>query len=123
MLRVDQQSASEVWYEGVSSLLAQPEFARADKAQEILRAFEQRRALIEIADAMPDHEGVQVLIGEENPLSVFRDCAVVATRYGRGEATGVIGVVGPTRMRYDRIITTLQHLSSLMSDLWAELCG
>ncbi len=123
MRRVDQQTAAEVWYDGVSYLLAEPEFGRPEKAQEILRAFEQRRILVEIADAIKDHAGVQVLIGDENPAPVLRECAVVATRYGRGSSTGVIGVVGPTRLRYDRVIATLHYLGGLMTELWAELCG
>ena len=41
----------------------------------------------------------------------------------RGSAAGVIGIVGPTRVRYDRIIATLQYLSGLLAGLWAELCG
>jgi heat-inducible transcriptional repressor len=122
MRRVDQQTSGEVWYEGVSLLLAEPEFARSDRAQEILRCFEQRRALIDIAEAIKDHDGVQVLIGEESPIPALRDCAVVMSRYGTGSAAGVIGVVGPTRMRYDRVIATLQYLGALSSDLWAELC-
>jgi heat-inducible transcriptional repressor len=121
--RVEQQSASEVWYDGVSYLLSQPEFARPDKALDVLRAFEQRLVLLEIAEGVKDHDGVRVLVGDENSSPVLRDCAVLATRYGRGSAAGVIGIVGPTRVRYDRIIATLQYLSGLLTGLWAELCG
>jgi heat-inducible transcriptional repressor len=122
MRRIDQQAAGDVWYEGMSLLLAEPEFARNERAQEILRCFEQRRVLVEIAETIKDHDGVQVFIGEENPLSGLRDCAVVAARYGTGNAAGVIGIVGPTRMRYDRVIAIVQYLAGLMTDLWAELC-
>jgi heat-inducible transcriptional repressor len=122
MRRIDQQASSEVWYEGISYLLAEPEFVRTDRAQDLLRCFEQRRVLVDIADAIKEHDGVQVLVGEENPVPALRDCTVVATQYGRGKAAGVIGVVGPTRMRYDRVITTIQYLSALMTELWAEIC-
>ncbi|HLZ10757.1 MAG TPA: HrcA family transcriptional regulator, partial [Chloroflexota bacterium] len=121
MRRVDQQTRREVWYDGVSSLLAEPEFSRIDRAQEILRTFEQRRVLVEIAEAIKDRDGVQVLIGDENPSPVFRNCSVVSSRYGGDSAAGVIGVVGPTRMRYERVIAILQYLGGLMTGLWAEL--
>jgi heat-inducible transcriptional repressor len=121
MRRVDLQTTREVWYDGVSSLLAEPEFSRSERAQEILRAFEQRQILIEVAEAIKDQDGVQVLIGDENPSPVFRDCAVVSTRYGSGSAAGVIGIIGPTRLRYERVISILQYLRGLMTDLWAEL--
>jgi heat-inducible transcriptional repressor len=121
--RVEQQTTSEVWYDGVSYLLAQPEFARPDRAKEILRAIEQRLVLAEIADAVKAQPGVQVSIGDENAAAVLRDCAVLATRYGRGDLVGVIGVVAPTRVRYDRVIATLEYLSKLLTELWAEICG
>lgn len=121
MRRVDQKTTREVWYDGVSSLLAEPEFARGERAQEILRAFEQRQILVEIAEAIKDREGIQVQIGDENPSPVFRDCSVVSTCYGSGNAAGVIGVVGPTRLRYERVIAILQYLGGLMTQLWAEL--
>jgi heat-inducible transcriptional repressor len=121
MGRVDQQTRREVWYDGVSSLLAEPEFARIERAQEILRTFEQRRILVEIAEAIKDRDGVQILIGDENPSPVFRDCSVISSRYGGDSAAGVIGVVGPTRMRYERVIAILQYLGALMTGLWAEL--
>jgi heat-inducible transcriptional repressor len=122
MRRIDQQAAGGVWYEGLSMLLAEPEFARHDRAQEVLRCFEQRRALVEVAEAIKDHDGVQVFIGEENPFPGLADCAMVTTRYGRDRAAGVIGVLGPTRMRYDRVIAVVHYLAGVMTELWAELC-
>jgi heat-inducible transcriptional repressor len=121
MRRVDQKTTGEVWYDGVSSLLAEPEFSRGERAQEIVRAFEQRQSLLEVAEAVKDRVGVQVQIGDANPAQVFRDCAVVSTRYGSGNAAGVIGVVGPTRLRYERVIAIVQYLGGLMTQLWAEL--
>lgn len=121
--RVDQQSVSDVRYDGVSSLLAQPEFSRGGKAGDLLRAFEQRQTLNELADLVRDHEGVQVFIGDENPSPILRECATVATRYGNDGTAGVIGVIGPTRMRYDRVIVALEYVRDLLTELWADLCG
>jgi heat-inducible transcriptional repressor len=121
MRRVDRKTTREVWFDGVSSLLGEPEFARGERAQELVRSFERRQSLVEIAEAVKDREGIQVQIGDENPTPVFRDCAVVSTRYGSGNAAGVIGVVGPTRLRYERVIAILQYLGELMTRLWAEL--
>jgi heat-inducible transcriptional repressor len=110
-----------VWCDGVRFLLAQPEFSRPETARVILQVFEQRRALVEVADAVAAGDGVQVLIGEDIPVPALRDCAVVATRYGSGSAAGVIAVIGPTRLRYDRVVATIQYLGRVMSGLWAEL--
>lgn len=123
MRQVDRQAVTGVWYDGVRFLLSQPEFARSDHAGELLRVFEQRRGLVDIADAVATGDGVKILIGDENPVAALRDCAVVATRYGSGSAAGVIAVIGPTRMRYDRVVATIQYLGRLMTGLWAELGG
>jgi heat-inducible transcriptional repressor len=123
MRRADQQAVPGVWYAGISSLLAQPEFSHGDKAQEILRAFEQPHLAVELADAMLEHPGVRVMIGDEVPWPILRECAIVGTRYGTGGSRGALAVIGPTRMRYERVIATIQYLGDVMTDLWAELCG
>lgn len=123
MRRADRQAVPGVSHAGVSSLLAQPEFARSDKAQEILRAFEQPSLAVELADAVLENPGVRVMIGDEVPWPVLRECAVVGARYGTDRGGGAMAVIGPTRMRYDRVIATIQYLGEVMTDLWAELCG
>lgn len=123
MRRADQQAFPGISYAGVSSLLAQPEFARNEKAKEIMRALEQPSLAIELADAVLEHPGVRVMIGDEVPWPVLRCCAVIASRYGRGADGGVIAVIGPTRLRYDRVIAIVQYVGEVMTDLWAELCA
>ena len=122
MQRVDQQVLPGVWNDGISSLLAEPEFARGEKAQEVMRAFEQRQFAAELAEAILEQPGVRVMIGDEVPWPTLRECAIVATSYGRDGVGGAIGVVGPTRMRYGQVIATVQYLGALITDLWAELC-
>jgi heat-inducible transcriptional repressor len=69
-------------------------------------------------------EGVRVVIGRENKENVMRDCSVILTRYGiPGEVGGAIGVMGPTRMEYQRAIPTVSFLSTVMSELVSELYG
>ncbi|HLG51361.1 MAG TPA: heat-inducible transcriptional repressor HrcA [Chloroflexota bacterium] len=123
MMRVDRQAVPRVWQAGLSLLLAQPEFASREKAQEITRAFEQPTLAVEVADALIEYPGVRVMIGDEVRWSVLRGCAVVGARYGADRRWGAIAVVGPTRMRYDRAIATIQYVSEVMTDLWAKLCG
>jgi len=123
MRRADQQALPGVCHGGVSSLLAQPEFARGEKAQEILRAFEQTALAVELADAVLEYPGVRIMIGDEVPWPILHGCAVVGARYGTGHSGGAMAVIGPTRMRYDRVIATIQYVGEVMTDLWAELCG
>jgi heat-inducible transcriptional repressor len=69
-------------------------------------------------------QGVQVFIGKENPVEAIRDCSLLISRYGLPDETlGAVAVVGPTRMAYQRAISVISYISSLISLLVAELYG
>ena len=94
---------------------------------------------IEVWDRLKDEQGnllkvivppqlntreVMVIIGQENEAEAIQNCSVVMTLYGlRAEAVGTIGVIGPTRMPYARTIPTVNYLSTVLSQLVAELYG
>jgi heat-inducible transcriptional repressor len=66
--------------------------------------------------------GVQVIIGKENKSAAIHNYSVIISRYGpAGEATGTVGMIGPTRMPYARVIPTVDYISSVLSGLVAEL--
>jgi heat-inducible transcriptional repressor len=71
-----------------------------------------------------DEPDVQVFIGKENPEDKLRRLGIVVSTYGiDGEVVGVLGVVGPTRMAYDRSNSSVRYMARLMSDLMADLNG
>jgi heat-inducible transcriptional repressor len=123
MNRLANQSAGEVYRDGLSNVLAEPEFAEADSARKALRVLEERSLLDDLLSRTvltsgPD--GVQVLIGGEGTWEELRDCSVVLARYGvPGTVTGAVGVLGPIRMAYGRTISTVRFVSTLLSDLVA----
>lgn len=120
----ESEEYEEPYVEGLRHILDQPEFSSRSKTAEIAEAFEQKGQLRSFLPQVATGEGVQVLIGSENPWDAIRHCSVIITRYGvPGEVIGAIGVVGPTRMRYDRAIPTVRFLSTLMSELVSELYG
>jgi len=74
-------------------------------------------------EELASHE-VQVIIGKENRAETIQDCSVVISKYGLPEeAVGILSVVGPTRMPYGRTISAVGYLSSVLSQLVAELYG
>jgi heat-inducible transcriptional repressor len=112
----------EPYIDGLRHMLRQPEFASSDRMAAIMEVFEQRSLLKAFLPRVLTREGVRVLIGRENKEDVMRDCSVVITRYGiPGEVGGAIGVMGPTRMQYERAIPTVRFLSTVMSELVSEL--
>jgi heat-inducible transcriptional repressor len=123
MNRLANLPAGEVYRDGLSNVLAEPEFAEAEPARKALRVLEERSLLDDLLSRTvltsgPD--GVQVLIGGEGTWEELRDCSVVLARYGvPGSVTGAVGVLGPIRMAYGRTISTVRFVSTLLSDLVA----
>lgn len=120
----DEQGFNQSYLEGLHFLLNQPEFTNNQRILSILELLEHRAMLGTIIPPTQDNQEVQVVIGTENQAEVARDCSLVISRYGLvDEANGVIVVVGPTRMAYPRVISTVSYLSVLLSSLVAELYG
>src|SRR3990170_4896034 len=111
----------EVYRDGLTNVLAEPEFAEMDVARRALRVFEERSLLEDLLTRTiltSSVGGVQVLIGGEGTWEELRQCSMVLARYGApGLATGALGVLGPIRMAYGRTISTVRYVAGLMSDL------
>jgi heat-inducible transcriptional repressor len=124
MRKTESYSAWDVFRDGVSNVLAEPEFASSESARQALRVLEERAYLEEfLAKAVsPNVGGVQVVIGGENAWQELKDCSMVLARYGvSGQATGALGVLGPQRMAYGRAISTVRFVAGLMSNLIYEI--
>ncbi len=101
-----------LFLEGQSALLDQPEFEDVERARELLAALEERQALLALLDRVVEAEGVQVFIGAETTLGESADVSVVAMQYGiEGRVLGAVGVIGPRRMDYSRIIPLVELTS------------
>lgn len=124
MRKAEAFSAGEIFRDGVSTVLAEPEFAGSDSARQALRVLEERQYLEEfLAKAIsPNVGGVEVVIGGENSWQELKECSMVLARYGvAGYATGAMGVLGPQRMSYGRAISTVRFVAGLMSDMMYEV--
>ena len=115
----------EVYRDGVTNVLADPEFAEVELAKRALRVFEERTFLQDLLSRTiltSNVGGVQVLIGGEGTWEELRECSIVLGRYGvPGLATGTLGVLGPIRMSYGHTISTVRFVAELLSDLVVEL--
>jgi heat-inducible transcriptional repressor len=111
---------AQVFVEGAARMLGQPDFDDMRRARALLAAFEEKTKLARILDAclQTPAAGVRVLIGRENPAREMRQCAVVAAPYRyRNRVVGALGVVGPTRMEYDRAFSTVEYVANFCSRL------
>jgi heat-inducible transcriptional repressor len=122
MKRADQRH-KVVIRDGLANVLGKTDDEGAHQA---LRILEQRDFLEEIlAEALaPGVQGVQVMIAGEGRWEELSQCSMVLSHYGiTGQATGALGVLGPTRLHYGRAISTVRYVAGLMSDLLIDLYG
>ncbi len=112
------ETEASLFVEGASNLLDLPDFSDLDLLRDLFRTLEDRRRLIDLLSRLLESPGVQVVIGEENPLSDLARCSLVASTYGSGERVmGTVGIVGPTRMPYARAIALVDHFSHVLTRL------
>jgi heat-inducible transcriptional repressor len=106
---------------GQASVLAgQPEFANVDNMRKLVALTETREKLGELLLRRSEAGGVSITIGNEHNDPKLASFTVVTASYHAGPLTGVIGVIGPTRMPYDKVISLVTHASELVTDLLKE---
>ncbi|UCC87766.1 MAG: heat-inducible transcription repressor HrcA [Anaerolineales bacterium] len=124
MQRLDTRTSSEIYRDGLLNVLNQSETAQSDSAQQILRALEGRQFVEGMVSDVMQHGGLQIIIGGEGRWEELSEVSVVLTRYGIDDkATGALGVLGPIRMQYGRVVSVVRYVSQLMSDLITDLYG
>jgi heat-inducible transcriptional repressor len=103
---------------GQASLLAgQPEFANVDNMRKLVALTETREHLADLLRHRSDTPGITISIGNEHRDPKLENFTVVTAQYRSGAVTGVIGVIGPTRMPYEKVISLVTHTSRLLTDL------
>src|SRR5215210_2608218 len=122
MRRTAASVSGEIYTDGLTNVLSEPEFAESDDARRALKLFEERSTLQDLlARTLATNNnvgGLQVVIGGEGGWEELRQCSMVIARYGvPGMATGTLGVLGPMRMSYARTIPTVRYVAGLLSDL------
>ena len=124
MALVEKSATGEIYFDGMTNVLSEPEFSESDEARQALHILEERSLLenLLVSTVMnTDVGGIHVLIGGEGGWDELRQCSVVLARYGDPNSlTGSIGVLGPIRMPYDRTISTVRFVANVLSDLVSD---
>jgi heat-inducible transcriptional repressor len=113
------ETIGDIYLGGTANIMDQPEFAaNVERMKDIFRAFEEKSRLIHILDRCLSATGVNVIIGSETPFADIRDCSFVTRTYSYDDQTlGVLGVVGPKRMAYPRIMAIVDYTADLVSEV------
>ncbi|OQY30947.1 MAG: heat-inducible transcription repressor HrcA [Anaerolineaceae bacterium 4572_5.1] len=116
--------AGEIYRDGLTNVLSEPEFSDPEVAQTALRIFEERLILDDVLSRTVfggESGGIHVLVGGENTWHELKKYSLVLAQYGsRGQSMGAVGVLGPLRMDYGRMVSTVRFISDMMSEVLAE---
>jgi len=101
---------------GETNLMGYEEMADVARLRQLFEAFNEKRAMLDLLDKSLQAQGMQIFIGQESGYEVFDNCSVVTATYSSAEdeVLGVLGVIGPTRMAYDRIIPVVDVTAKLL---------
>ena len=110
----------KIYTSGATNIFKYPELSASNTASEIINTFEEKKLLTNLlVDQNGDSEntGIQVYIGNETPVSSMKDCSVVTATYELEEGvTGTIGIIGPKRMDYEKVVEALKKVTDELDD-------
>ena len=114
----------EIYTSGATNIFKYPELSDSSKAKDILATFEEKQQLVELVNSTLETSsdtGIQVYIGEETPIKTMKDCSVVTATYELEEGVqGTIGIIGPKRMDYEKVVANLKTLMTKLDDVFKK---
>lgn len=120
---VGEEDSPEVFTSGATNMLKYPELGDRERTAELLYTFEEKEQLKELISGNNEEgkNGIQVYIGEETPMEVMKNCSMVTATYELEEGVyGKIGIVGPKRMDYEKVVSTLHTLMKQLDEIFKK---
>jgi heat-inducible transcriptional repressor len=107
--------STDVYLEGITNILNHPEFSDLFKAREVLELLREDDVITALVKSAANKDHFDFKIGSENEINQLRDLSVITTVYGsEGKNLGAIGVIGPTRMAYGKVVSSIQYIKELL---------
>jgi heat-inducible transcriptional repressor len=114
----------EIYTSGATNIFKYPELSDSEKASELISALEEKQQLVNLVTeslAEENERGIQVYIGNETPIQTMKDCSVVTATYELEEGVkGTIGIIGPKRMDYEKVVDTLKTLMKQLDGIFKK---
>ncbi len=115
----------QIYTSGANNIFRYPELADKERASDLITTFEDKSDLTSFVEnslqADSENTGIQVYIGNESPVQSMRDCSVVTATYDLGEGMrGTVGIIGPKRMDYDKVVGALKNMMRALDDLYKK---
>ncbi|UCC66866.1 MAG: heat-inducible transcription repressor HrcA [Deltaproteobacteria bacterium] len=108
----------DLYIEGQVNILDEPSFADVERMKELFKAFEEKSLLVKLLDRSMKARGVQILFGSECQIAGIEGCSLITSTYGHpGRFLGILGVIGPMRMNYSRVIPVVDFTAKLLTEI------
>jgi len=115
---IGEEEKREVYIEGTSKMIGVPEFSDIEKLKELFKALENKEKLLKLFDRCLRQEGINVLIGNESDVREMQNISIIMSTYQISEKSwGILGVIGPMRMNYSKIIPIVDYTARTMTDI------
>ena len=113
----------EIYTSGANNIFKYPELSDNQKASDLINAFEEKHLLTQLIDEdeSENKNEIKVYIGEESPIQTMKDCSIVTANYEFGDGMrGMIGIIGPKRMDYDKVVGTIKTIKSQLDTMYKK---
>lgn len=114
----------EIYTSGTNNIFKYPELSDNQRASELINTFEEKQVLGKLVqDTLADENntGIQVYIGDESSITSMKDCSIVTATYDLGDGMkGTIGIIGPKRMDYDKVVDNLKHVMRQLDSMYKK---
>lgn len=113
----------EVYTSGATNIFKYPELSDSKRASELIYALEEKQQLATLVteNLQNENTGIQVYIGDESPIQTMKDCSVVTATYELGDGMkGSVGIIGPKRMDYEKVMGHLKDLTSQLDNIFKK---
>jgi len=121
---INQIDNPEVYVEGTTNIFNFPEFRDVSKAKEFISLLDEKTNIRKLLFDTVDRGRITVKIGSENDMTSIKDCSVIISDYNIANTlVGSIGIIGPTRMEYPKVISSIKYIRKLMSEEVSKLLG
>lgn len=112
----------KLYLDGTSHLMEQPEFQDISKLHNLFKCLEDRVSILKVLCDSPDDDRLTIHIGKENKSNSLSECSIVTRGYKiKGKASGKLGVIGPKRMVYERVIPMVEYLADTVSNILYDM--
>lgn len=118
---VQEDEELEIYTSGTTNIFKYPELSDSQRASDLISAFEEKQELRDLfsGDGEESGTGIQVYIGNESPIQRMKDCSVVTATYELGDGIrGTVGIVGPKRMDYEKVVDNLKTLKQQIDEIF-----